>query len=147
MPCPYENIWRAPLESSDHRNSENAVLQERVEARESFGGVEGRGAGRDAVGSESDLRGSGNGLLRQRMRQRFECSVVFESEMRAFVGFDKDGDGRRVIELMRRSGHGCIAERHPVRIRKAGRVALPGAQRCQVIAFSGHGNFQEPSKH
>jgi len=74
------------------RSSKHAMLEERVDAREDFGGVEGRRAGGDAVRSERGLRGVRDWLLRERVRQRLECRLVLEREVNAFVGFDEDED-------------------------------------------------------
>ena len=81
-------------------NLKDAVAEERVDAGEGFGGVEGGGAGGDAVGRERGLRGGRDGLLRERMRQCFERGIVVEREVHAFVGFDEDEDANLFVRSM-----------------------------------------------
>ena len=105
-------------------SSKDAVAQERVDARGGFGGVERGRAGRDSANgrrSERGLRRVRDGFLRERMRQRLECGVVFEREVRAFVRFDQGENFRRLVRRC------AVVEREPVRIREARGVALPGA--------------------
>ena len=68
----------------------DADAQERVEARDGFGGVKGGGAQRHAMRRERGLRGLGNRLLRERVRQGFKRRLVFERQMDALVGFDEN---------------------------------------------------------
>ena len=65
------------------------MAQERVYARDGFGGVKGGGARRNAVRRERGLSGIRNGLLRERVRQRLERRLVFQREVHALVGFDE----------------------------------------------------------
>ena len=99
------------------RTSKHAVAEERVDARERFGGNECRRTGRDAVLRERRLRGVRDGLLRERMRKRFEGVVVFEREMYAFVRFDEREDLLGCIVC------GSWRQSEPVRIREARGVA------------------------
>jgi hypothetical protein len=64
------------------------VAEEGVDAGEGFGGVECGGAGGDAVRRERGLRGGGNWLLRERVREWLEGGIIVEREVHAFVGFD-----------------------------------------------------------
>jgi hypothetical protein len=77
--------------------SEHAVAQKGVHARDSLGCIERGRARRDSICGERSLRCLRDWLLRERMRQRFERSVVLKREMRTFVRFDKDEDRRCVI--------------------------------------------------
>lgn len=70
--------------------SEDAMAKQRMDAGESFRCVEGVCASGDAVKRERGLRHVGDGLVCQRMRQGLEQGIVFEREVRAFVGFDED---------------------------------------------------------
>ena len=72
------------------------MAQQRMNARGGFGGFKRSGARRDSVQGQRGLRSLGNRFLRQRMRQRLECGVVFKSKMRSFVRFDEHEDARRV---------------------------------------------------
>lgn len=74
--------------------SEDAVAKQRMDAGESFGCIESVCPRGDAVRGESGLRSAGDGFVCQRMRQRLEQGIVFEREVRAFVGFDEDEDAR-----------------------------------------------------
>jgi hypothetical protein len=123
--------------------SKYAVAEEGVDARERFGGGEHCGAGRDAVERERGLRGGRERRLREGMRERLEGGIVFEREVRAFVGFDEDEDGSCVVErrgIFRRSS--SLPQRDPVRRGEAVRVALPGGERGAVVEFSCHGEAE-----
>jgi len=76
--------------------SKHAVAEERVDAREGFGGIESGGAfgDGDAARGDGGLRSGWNCFLRERVRELLEVGVGFESEVRAFVGFDDDEDWR-----------------------------------------------------
>ena len=82
--------------SASLRYSKDAVAQERVRAGDGFGGVEGGGAGCDAVRRERSLGCAADGFGRERMRQGLEGGIVFEREVNAFVGVDEDEDARAV---------------------------------------------------
>jgi hypothetical protein len=127
------------------------MAEERVDACDGLGGIERGGAGCDAVGRERGLRGGGDGFLREWVRERFERGVVLECEVRAFVGFDEDEDGRgvfvrRVRGVARVSGifgrSSSVPQRDPVRSCEAVRVALPAGERRDVVAFSCHGRAE-----
>ena len=107
--------------------------QKRMDARDRFARVKRVCSARHAVRREHGRRGIGNRLLPERMRQRFKRGIVFEREMRAFIRFDEREDRRGRVR-----GAGRFAQRQPVRIREARRVALPIAERGQVVAAAGH---------
>jgi hypothetical protein len=69
------------------RALKDAMAKERVNARGGFGCVKRSRAGRYIQRGKRGLRGGGNRLLRQWMRQRLERRIVFEREVRALVGF------------------------------------------------------------
>ena len=159
-------IARIPLKASvDERHdlapgsarvSKHAVLEERVNASQRFGGVEGGGAGGDAVRRERGLRGVRNWFLRERMRKRLERGVVLEREVHAFVGFDENQNSRTGVGRWRLmvgvapsivAGHSMLcpygrnpgrAEDDVVRVREARGVALPVGERRDVVRFPGH---------
>ena len=127
------------------------MAEKGVDAREGFGGVERGCAGCNAVGRERGLRRGGDGFLRERMGERLERGIVLEREVRAFVSLDEDEDGRgvfvgRVRGVVRVSGifgrSSSLPQRDPVRGGEAVRVALPGGERRDVVAFSCHGRAE-----
>jgi hypothetical protein len=126
-------------------DSKNAVTEKRVEPREGLGDVERCRASRNAEAGESLARRRGNWLLRQRMRKRLEARVVFEGEVRAFVGFDEEEDGGRRVSRRRSTSWRWFAfapfrwiQREPMRIGEARRVALPVSESRDVVAFASH---------
>lgn len=108
------------------------MAEEWMKTRERFRSFKRGGAGGDAVRSERGLRGAGNRLLCQRMRQRFECGIVVERQVRSFIAFDEHQDARRGVRL--RPG----IEREPMRRGESPGMAMPVAERGDVVGFSGH---------
>jgi hypothetical protein len=104
-----------------------------------FGRVKSGCSRRDSVRSERRLRSLRNGLLCERVRQRFERSVILQREMRAFIRFRKHEDRCCiVVSDAGRISRLSLSQREPMRIHESGCVAVPCAERRQVVAFSSH---------
>ena len=111
-----------------------------MDAREQFGGFEGGGAfGQgDAARCEGGMRGGGNRLLRERMRELQKISVGFEREVRAFVAFDEDEDWRHVDQVRFAREHMFIgrARKFSRRVRSGGNLCRArGAREILCAAF------------
>ena len=118
-----------------------------MRAADGFGHVESCCAVRNIVRRQRITRRLRDWFLRERMRQRFERSVIFEREMRALVGLDQHNDRRRIVsyevgrdEFVRDIPRRSFVECEPMRIREASGMSLPRAESRQVIEFSGHLN-------
>src|ERR1700735_2171574 len=120
--------------------SKNAVAQKRMYARDGFGCIKRGRARRHSIRGERRLRRLRDWLLRERMRQRFERSVVLEREMRPFVRFNQDEARGCVIisNIAMRVSQCSLVERQPMRICESRSVPMPCAERRQVVAFSSH---------
>jgi hypothetical protein len=70
-------------------SSEQAMAEERVNARKLFGDGKSVVAGDDAERRESGGGAGGNWRACKRMRQSFYIGVVFERDVRGFVGGDE----------------------------------------------------------
>lgn len=77
-------------------SSEDAVAKERVDAREFFGDGESVVARDYAERRESGNGAFGNRRARKRMRESFDFGVVFEGDVRGFVGGDENKNQRTV---------------------------------------------------
>ena len=111
-----------------------------MHACDSFSRIERGCARRDSVRGERGLRRLRNWLLRERVRQCFERSVVLQREMRSFIRFDQDEDRRCVIisDIAMRVSRCIRGQRQPVGICESRSVSMPRAERRQVVAFSSH---------
>jgi len=125
------------------------MAKQRMKPRDRFGGIESRRTRRDAICRERFLGCLRNRTLSQWMRQRLEFRVVFERQVRAFVGFNERKDLRGVGQrhfsrVPFGDGRNWLALRHkrqPMRIIQSRGVALQSSERCEVIGFSTHGLF------
>jgi hypothetical protein len=124
------------------------MAQQRMHSGDGFDGVKGGCPWRHSVRSQRSLRRLRNGFLCQRMRQRLKCHIVFQRQMRSFIRFNKREDWRGVVnsDFARRNSQCSLAQREPMRIRESRSVAMPCAERRQVIAFSSHLGMEPDEK-
>jgi hypothetical protein len=117
-------------------SSKYAMTQQRINAREFFCDGERIVTRGDAELRERHRDAFGNRRTRERMWQSFEFCVIFEGNVRSFVG----GNERKDRSALPRALLGVPCRgRDEMRFGAAWRMELPRSQIREVIASSSHG--------